>query len=421
VERAVVIVGAAGEVMTVAVKALAMVPGLKLSLVDRDAKALRLLTDRLPGPARAGVCVLDLNDRPSLRSSIVGADLVLNGAGPFDKTALPVAQACLTERVDYLDIGDEIGAAVALRAFDAESRSSGVNVLMGCGVSPGLTNLLARDLIDRFDASQPVDVDVAWLVGDEGEQHLGRAVLDHAIQMVSGSCLTWRDSKATSIPSFRQADLMPYGTGIGMTRQWELAHPEVVTLPWHYPALRSVRCFGGLRPVATNGLLRGLGEAVHRGTLDLDRASQFLGSVLAGGNGNLAGWSAARDGMRDQIRRGELTKQGYRKFWTDSLLKRHEPFVGGFLARVSGTIAGRPATLVRRSGPSGPGTSIPSMAHITGSAAAAFSLLALTDKPCFGAMAPEGWATVEKLAPHLVTVGLADNAIGPLVAAGDLE
>jgi hypothetical protein len=273
---------------------------------------------------------------------------------------------------------------------------------------------MAAAIVDALDPSHPIDVDVAWLVGDEGEQRLGDAVMEHAIHMVSGQCLTWRNGAATEIPAFELADILPYAEPIGPARQWELAHPEVVTLPQHLPHVRSVRCFGSLRPESTNGVLRGLGRAVHEGELDLSAAARFLGSVLSGGNGNIAGWKAARRGLRDQVRRGELTKAQYRRFWTDGLRKRHEPFVGGFLARATGSIDGRPITLIQRSGRSGPDTGIPSMAHVTGHAAAAFARLALEQRASGGVRTPEAWAPLADLQPMLQAVGLPDDLIEPV-------
>src|ERR1039457_3232348 len=49
-----------------------------------------------------------LDDPSALSAALADVDLVLNAAGPFVHTAVPLAEACLSAGVHYLDIGNEL-------------------------------------------------------------------------------------------------------------------------------------------------------------------------------------------------------------------------------------------------------------------------------------------------------------------------
>ena len=192
--RRVLVIGAAGDMLSVTVASLARHdPDLDLICADVDRARLDALAASIH-PTAVSTATFDLFDNSALRSAIDGASLVVNGAGPFYKTAGPVIDACLDERVDYLDIGDDVEAARAAIERGREAQTLGVNVLIGCGVSPGLTNVLAHELCALMD--EPQQIHVGWCVGDEGPQTLGAAVLEHALHMVSGTTATWENGNA---------------------------------------------------------------------------------------------------------------------------------------------------------------------------------------------------------------------------------
>ena len=75
-------------------------------------------------------------------------------AGPFSATSKPMANACLRNRVHYLDITGEIDVFEALAARDAEAKAQDVTLLPGVGFdvvpSDCLTAHLKRRLPDAI-------------------------------------------------------------------------------------------------------------------------------------------------------------------------------------------------------------------------------------------------------------------------------
>src|SRR5690554_7489372 len=58
---------------------------------------------------------VDINQPQQLDAALDGVQLVFNAVGPFYRSALPVVEAALRNRVDYIDINDDHDVAEADR------------------------------------------------------------------------------------------------------------------------------------------------------------------------------------------------------------------------------------------------------------------------------------------------------------------
>ena len=92
----------------------------------------------------------DLGDPARIDAAIKDVSVVLNVAGPFSATSRPMADACLRNRVHYLDITGEIDVFEALAARDAEAKSRGVMLLPGVGFDVVPSDCLAAHLKRRW-------------------------------------------------------------------------------------------------------------------------------------------------------------------------------------------------------------------------------------------------------------------------------
>ena len=74
-------------------------------------------------------------------------------AGPFSATSKPMANACLRNRVHYLDITGEIPVYEALHARDEQAKARGVMLLPGVGFDVVPTDCLALHLKQRLPSA----------------------------------------------------------------------------------------------------------------------------------------------------------------------------------------------------------------------------------------------------------------------------
>ena len=72
---------------------------------------------------------VDIHDPASIDALFTGASLVFNSVGPYYKHALPVIEAALRARIDYIDINDDHDVAETLfldPTMDRLAREAGV-------------------------------------------------------------------------------------------------------------------------------------------------------------------------------------------------------------------------------------------------------------------------------------------------------
>jgi short subunit dehydrogenase-like uncharacterized protein len=120
--------------------------GARPILAGRDLEKVQAIAKPLGLAFRA----FDLGDPGRIDAGIKDVSVVLCVAGPFSATSKPMADACLRNRVHYLDITGEIDVFEALAARDAEARARGVVLLPGVGFDVVPSDCLAAHLKRRL-------------------------------------------------------------------------------------------------------------------------------------------------------------------------------------------------------------------------------------------------------------------------------
>jgi short subunit dehydrogenase-like uncharacterized protein len=149
-EKNILIYGATGYTGKLTARA-TKARGLKPILAGRNREKLRALSGELGLEAR----VFDLSETAMLDQALKDVAVVLCIAGPFSATSKPMADACIRNRVHYLDITGEIDVFEALAARDAQAKAAGVMLLPGVGFDVVPSDCLAAHLKRRLpDASE---------------------------------------------------------------------------------------------------------------------------------------------------------------------------------------------------------------------------------------------------------------------------
>lgn len=407
--RRIIFIGAAGEMCRIAIERFAKAEGdWELVLCDIRPELLSPLIQKLP-KGLATAQKLDLYDQSNLMKVIKGATLVILGAGPYIRTAEPVMEACIQARVPYLDFDDDVESTEHALSLDKKAKAAGIPIYIGCGASPGHSNILAVDAANDLDTVQGIDM--CWLIGEE-RPVVGRAVLEHMLHISGGSCITWDAGKRVKRESFVETASLPILANEPDRLVYETAHPEPVTLPRKYPEAERIRCLGGLDPAPMNGLFRGLALAVQNGKITQKQAIDFLYDAATGGIGRpFHVWRYALGGMLSQVSRGESPASTLALYIGRTLIGKLYPFKGGILATAYGLKDGKPARSTRRTELS-PDRAFSSMGEATGTPCAAMALLALTEsEQRTGVLPPEDWVDPSKYYSALERVGIPKEEI----------
>ena len=127
--------------------------GLKPILAGRNRDALDALATHLKLTRR----VFELADPAQIARNLDGINLLLNCAGPFSRTAEPLLEACLEQRVHYLDITGEIDVFALCHHAQPRAKRQGIVIVPGVGFDVVPTDCVAAMLKQRLpDASELV-------------------------------------------------------------------------------------------------------------------------------------------------------------------------------------------------------------------------------------------------------------------------
>jgi NAD(P)-dependent dehydrogenase (short-subunit alcohol dehydrogenase family) len=130
--------------------------GLTPVLAGRSAERLTGVAPRYAALDRR---VVGLDDSEQLRRAITGTGAVINCAGPFLDTALPLASAAVAAGAHYLDVTAEQPVVQQLyRGLHGPARDAGVAVVPAMAFYGGLADLLVTDLLDGDRRADEVEI-----------------------------------------------------------------------------------------------------------------------------------------------------------------------------------------------------------------------------------------------------------------------
>ncbi len=183
---------------------MAVSKGMRPLLAGRDASKLSPLADELQLDSRA----VGLDDPAALAAALEDVDVVLHCAGPFSRTAQPMATACLKTGTHYLDITGEAEVFERLAARDAEAREAGVMLMPGTGFDVVPTDCLAAHLKDRLPTATHLTLAFAGLGGS-----FSRGTATTMVENLHRGDFVRRGGRLTQVRSGSRRRDIDYGDG----------------------------------------------------------------------------------------------------------------------------------------------------------------------------------------------------------------
>jgi len=123
-------------------------------LVDIDAERLDRVAEELGNPSNLTTMVQDVTDRKGLAEALKGYDAV--GVALLRPLNTHAIWGAIDAGVGAVDLSEPDDADV--EAIDSAAKKAGVAIIPGCGVEPGLTDVLAAQGMDILDSVEAVDI-----------------------------------------------------------------------------------------------------------------------------------------------------------------------------------------------------------------------------------------------------------------------
>ena len=294
------ILGATGAIGRRVAAELAQAPDVEQVVVaGRDAgKAERIAS--LLGK-RASARVLDLSDARAVTGPAREADVVVCAAGPHYLFEVDVVRAVIDAGTNYVSLCDDQSVAARVLSMNNAARDAGVTVVSGCGLSPGLTNLLIAIARDEVDEIEEIDIAVAASSADTP----GSATTLHFLTQMSEPAEAISDHGTERARAGTSPRLVYFPDPVGWVETFRSGHPEITTLPRTYPGLRSLRFRIGLTERAAMDVVRASSTVGLIGTEKKRRLWMRLSEPLRPAIELLpprgAPWTAARVDVRGRV------------------------------------------------------------------------------------------------------------------------
>ncbi|MBT3178441.1 MAG: NAD(P)H-binding protein [Desulfobacula sp.] len=237
--------------------------GVARDLIKQKQVEAVILADLYPDPERlstklrenkkTSLIKMDVNDHDLMVKAFKDVNVVINTAGPFYKTAVPVAKAAVEAKVNYIDICDDYEGTEILFNSDIDymAKKAGITVLTGMGSDPGTNNILVKWYADRMDK-----VDEIYLYWVVSIAELAGAAWDHSLHMTLGKIPQYIDGKLVYVEGGTEEVAEQFLEPLGTCHVRYVGHPQPLTLPRYIKGVKNVIIKGALIPLWVDELIQ---------------------------------------------------------------------------------------------------------------------------------------------------------------------
>jgi len=234
--------GAVGSVVVRTLKDQALFSSVCIGDMNMDrAKALANETE----PEKISAVYVDAADPYSVRKAITGFDLVINCIGPFYKTVKGILKMVIEEKINYVDVCDDVDVTLDILEMDQAAQDAGITAVIGLGSSPGATNILARfaaeNLLDEIHA-----VDIYHAHG--GEPVEGEGVIGHRFHCMKIDIPMYLDGRLRYVKFFE-----PDGKALRTTFDFPMLGDHIPVYPYPHPEQVTIPRYINLKQVTNRG------------------------------------------------------------------------------------------------------------------------------------------------------------------------
>ena len=251
--------------------------GVARDLIKQEQVTSVILADLFPDPQRLSTKLrenektelvkMDVNDHKSMVKAFKEVNVVINTAGPFYKTAVPVAEAAVEAKVNYIDICDDYeGTEILFNSeIDNLARKAGITVLTGMGSDPGTNNVLVKWYADRLDEVD--DIYLYWVVSIA---ELAGAAWDHSLHMTLGKIPQYINGELVYVEGGTEVVAEQFLDPLGTCHVRYVGHPQPLTLPKYIKGVQNVIIKGALIPLWVDELIKEQKDTGFLGTEPID-------------------------------------------------------------------------------------------------------------------------------------------------------
>ncbi len=243
-----VVVGGCGAMGTETTRDLAATADFeRITIADLNMDRAQALADELnaaTGRDHVRAARVDAADEDSLVAVMREHDVVANTMTYH--FGMPATRAAIRAGVSYVDLGGLHNTPKQL-ALDEQAREAGVSIVLGCGATPGVTNVLACRAAAELDTVEAIHIAFASHRSIAPSPGLLDTVIDEFSP--EASRFYWEDGRLIEVQPFDGARTVTFRAPVGAQEVYFVPHSETHTMPRFIgKGLRRVDVRGAWRP-----------------------------------------------------------------------------------------------------------------------------------------------------------------------------
>lgn len=207
---------------------------------ERDPERLRLFLSQIGSSVSGNSAkitgrAIDVTDLESLSSFLEGSQAVVNC---IQYTLnLEVMKGSLAARVPYLDLGGLYHMTRKQLALHEQFREAGILALLGCGSTPGITNVMARYAADELEALSSIHIRIGAKDCTESDHPF---VPPYSLQTIldefTENPVAFEDGVIKEVPPLSGEEIVSFPPPIGQMTVFHTLHSELATFPESFGA-----------------------------------------------------------------------------------------------------------------------------------------------------------------------------------------
>lgn len=214
----------------------------QITVADINPEVAGKLCQELGG-GRVQPLAVDVTNKPGLVELFGKYNVVINCTSY--KFGLPITEAAIEARKPLLDLGGLYNTPLQLEMTD-KAEAAGVTIVLGCGATPGVTNLMAKRGSEHMDQVDEIHVAFATYRAIAPSPGLLDTVMDEFSPGIKR--FYYENGQFIDVPPLTGAKQLRFCEPVGETTAYFVPHSETRTLPRFIPGVKRVDVRGCWRP-----------------------------------------------------------------------------------------------------------------------------------------------------------------------------
>lgn len=271
----VLLIGATGVFGRRLAEGIAREPDVNLILAGRTLRPLQALHRRLP--RSTSICQLNREKVSAAVLRGIGADVVIDAAGPFQGSGSTLIEAAIDAGIHYIDLADGREFVANVRRYGAAAQRAGVAVITGASSTPALSHAV----LDRMTRDWRRIDTLRVAISPGGRAPRGKSVARAILSWTGQQVRVFREGGWTLAPGWGPAREIEF-PGVGKRLVSLCETPDLDLLADRYQPRVAAEFLAGVESRLLHHMLILAGLVVRRGWLSSLATLAVPGRWLAG-------------------------------------------------------------------------------------------------------------------------------------------